>query len=71
MGSSHIAQEDQLSAFWPPRGGDTEGGREGDVRGKKYGDICVCISDSVCCKAETNKPLYSDYTPIKMLKINK
>ena len=34
---------------------DWEGGREGDARGKRYGDICICITD--CYKAETNTPL--------------
>ena len=34
-----------------------EGGREGDARGKRYGDICICIADSLCSKAETNTPL--------------
>ena len=49
-------------------GWDREGGREGDARGKRYGDICICITDSLCYKAETNTPLKSNYTPIKMLK---
>ena len=43
-------------------GWDKEGGREGDARGKRYGDICICITDSLCYKAETNtivKQLYS------------
>ena len=31
--------------------------REGDARGKRYGDICICITDSLCYKAETNTPL--------------
>ena len=35
-------------------GCDREGGREGDARGKRYGDICICITDSLCYKAETN-----------------
>ena len=42
---------------------DREGGREGDARGKRYGDICICITDSLCYKAETNtlvKQLYSN-----------
>ena len=38
-------------------GFDREGGREGDARGKRYGDICICITDSVCYKAETVTPL--------------
>ena len=38
-------------------GWDREGGREGDARGKRYGDICICIADSLCYKAETNTPL--------------
>ena len=57
MGSSHIAQGDQLGALGPPGGWDGEGGREGDAGGRRYGDICVCIADSLCYKAETNTPL--------------
>ena len=50
-------------------GGSREGGRrEGDARGRRYGDIRVCIADSLRYKAETNTPLFSNYTPIKMLK---
>ena len=71
MGSSHIAQGDQLRALWPPRGVGREGEREGDTRGKRYGHICICITDSLCYKAETNTPLWSNYTPIKMLKKKK
>ena len=37
--------------------GDREGGREGDARGKRYGNICIFITDSLCYKAETNKSL--------------
>ena len=25
-------------------GWDGEGGREGDARGKRYGNICICIT---------------------------
>ena len=35
-------------------GWDKEGGREGDARGKRYGDICICITDSLRYKAETD-----------------
>ena len=38
-------------------GWDREGGREGDERGKRYGDICIHIADSLCYTAETNTPL--------------
>ena len=38
-------------------GWDREGGREGDARGRRYGDICICITDSLCYKAETKTPL--------------
>ena len=38
-------------------GWDREDGREGDARGKRYGDICICITDSLCYKAETDTPL--------------
>ena len=50
-----------------------KGGWEGDARGRRYGDICICIciADSLRYKAETNIPLSSNYTPIKMLNKNK
>ena len=38
-------------------GWDREGGREGDARGKRYENICICITDSLCYKAESNTPL--------------
>ena len=38
-------------------GWDREGGREGDTRGKRYADICICITDSLRYTAETNTPL--------------
>ena len=28
-----------------------------DARGSVYGDICICIADSLCYKAETNTQL--------------
>ena len=49
-------------------GWDREGGRERDARGKRYGDICICITDSLCYTAETNtvvKQLYSNKNVIK------
>ena len=57
MGSSRIAQGGELSAFDHLEGRDKEGGREGDARGKRCEDICICIADSLCYKAETNTPL--------------
>ena len=38
-------------------GWDREGGRERDTRRKRYGNICICIADSLCYKAETNTRL--------------
>ena len=55
--SSRIAQGDQLCALCPPRGWDREGGREGDARGRRYGDICIRIADSLCYTAATNTTL--------------
>ena len=52
-------------------GWDREGGREGDTRGKRYGDTCICITDSLCYKAETNTPLLSNYTPTRTFKEKK
>ena len=57
VGSSRIAQGDQLDALCLPRGWDREGGREGDARGRRYGDICICIADSLCYTAATNTSL--------------
>ena len=41
---------------------------EAAARGRRYGDICICIADSLCYKAETNTTMLSRYTPIKMFK---
>ena len=49
-------------------GWDREGGREGDARGRGYGDICIGIAYSLCYTAETNTTLQSNFTLIKMLK---
>ena len=38
-------------------GWDREGGQKGDARGQRYRDICICIADSLCDKAETNTSL--------------
>ena len=35
---------------------DREGGRDRDARGSRYGDVCVCIADSLCYRAETGTP---------------
>ena len=37
-------------------GSNRDGGREGDARGNRYGNICICITDSLCYKAATNTP---------------
>ena len=50
-------------------GWDREGGREGDARGRRYGDICIHIADSLCSTAETNsfvKVLYYNKDVKKM-----
>ena len=52
-------------------GWDGEGGREGDVGGRRYGNVCISVADSLCYKAETNTPLRSNYTSIKMFKKEK
>ena len=57
--SMPLAQGDQLRALCPPRGVGYGVWGEGDARGRRYGDICICIciADSLCYKAETNTPL--------------
>ena len=39
------------------RGWDGEGGREGDAEGRRYGNVCISVADSLCYKAETNTQL--------------
>ena len=56
MGSSRIAQGDQLGAFCPPRRVG-KGGWEGDARGRGYRDTRMYIADSLCYTAEANTPL--------------
>ena len=55
---------DRLEGWVREGGRETqEGGWEGDPRGRRYGDVCICIADSLCYKAETNtivKQLYSN-----------
>ena len=41
---------------WDREGG-REVGREGDERGRGYGNICIHIADSLCYTAETNTTL--------------
>ena len=48
-----------------------EDGRETQEGGDIYGDICICIADSLCYKTETNTELQSNCTPIKMFKKKK
>ena len=51
---------------------DGEGGREGDAGRRRYGNVCICVADSLCYKAETNTPKkkknYSEipFSPIKL-----
>ena len=45
-------------------GGMGSGGREV----QKGGDICIHIADSLCCTAETNIKVWSNYTPKKKRK---
>ena len=35
--------------------------------GKESKAVDICITDSLCCTAETNTTLYTNYTPIKIL----
>ena len=43
----------------------------GDLNGKevqKGVDICICMADSFCCTVESNTTLYSNCTPLKLIK---
>ena len=35
---------------------------------KKNVDMCICITDSLCCTSEANTTLYIKHAPIKVLK---
>ena len=41
----------------PLDGWNSEVGREGDARARRYGDIGIRIADSLCYKSETDTPL--------------
>ena len=47
-----------LSTLWWPHGKETQ----------KRGDMCTHMADSLCCRAENNTTLESNYTPINFLK---
>ena len=57
MGSSHIAQGDQLVLCDHLERWDREGVREMQEGGDMGIYIYICIADSFCYKAETNTPL--------------
>ena len=46
---------------------DLEGwnGGYGGKEAPEGGDVCTCIADSLCCTAETNTTLQSNYIPLK------
>ena len=46
-----------LEEAWTISKGIGKEGWEGDARGRRYGDICICITDSLGYTAETNTPL--------------
>ena len=43
---------------------DLEGWDGGGRDAEEGGDICIHIADALCCTAETNTTLQSNYTPI-------
>ena len=34
--------------------------------GREMGTYCICVADSLCCRAEANTLLRGNYTSIKM-----
>ena len=57
VGGMDLVPDQGAKIYMPHSRGVGEGGWEGDARGRRYGDICICIADSLCYKAETNTPL--------------
>ena len=53
-GSTYVSGLKGPKNYW---GWGGEGGREGDAGGRRYGNVCICVADSLCYKAETNTPL--------------
>ena len=51
-----MEQGDQLGAFEHLEGWDGEG-VGGDTRGRRYGDICIRMADSLCCTTEAGTTL--------------
>ena len=59
-GGCWVAQGAQVRALWWPRGWDRPGGS----KAHEWGGSCIHIADSLCCTAEMNRILQSNYTPI-------
>ena len=36
------------------------------LEGREMGTYCICVADSLCCRAEANTLLWGNYTSIKM-----
>ena len=60
MGTCCITGAQLGALWWPRRVGLGWGGREA-----YKGDTCIHIADSLCCRAETNTTLQSNYITIK------
>ena len=39
--------------------------------GREMGTYCICVADSLCCRAEANTLLWGNYTSIKMFEKKK
>ena len=39
--------------------------------GREMGTYCICVADSLCCRAEANTLLRGNYTSIKMFEKKK
>ena len=72
VGSWCIPQGAQPDALCQLRGVGTAGAQgaewESDSRRR---DVCVLMTDSHCCMAETNETLVNNYPPIKQLYVEK
>ena len=53
MGSYGVKEVNQATAEWQNYFLKTSQ----DAGGRRYGDECICIADSLCDTAETNTPL--------------
>ena len=60
----------RLCALWLPGRVGWGGWEGGDAGGRRCGNVCICMAGSLCYRAGEGAPLWSNCTPVGMLKNN-